>query len=203
MADLDDIRRDVKAAAVRELREDVTKTVLFWGVALTLFYFATKDNHFVGPTSNLPMYLLLNLILLLIPVLYFKLWQYGSLMKRFDGKVVALKVGGERVPRTDRNIGYANHMADLAVVNVLYVTAANENNQTLRLKLVGNHLFAAGQGYYSEGDAVEKFAGARYFYNPNRKISRPLCLHCGYLGGQNEQRCSRCRCTLLKDEPCE
>ena len=198
-----EIRSDVMAAARRELRSVWIKIILFWCVAPTVFYFATRENKIVGPTSNLPMFLAIVFILVLTPLVYFKLWEYAKLMRGFRGTVLKKKIGAERVQRTDRNVGYVTHASDMVPVNMMYLIVNTEDGQEHKQKMLGNHLFSIGQSYYEIGDRVEKFAGARYLYNPNRKISRPLCLYCGYLGTSNETRCSRCRCTLLRGEKVE
>ena len=196
---LDDIRRDVRAARLRALRRDICKVIAIWGVSLTVYYFATRENKYLSPTANLPMYLAILVILLLIPPLYLKLWRYAVLLRGTRGRVVQLRVSGERITRTDRNVGYSNRMGDMMAVNVLNVTVQKADGGTEQVKMLGNHLFDLGQRYYSVGDAVERFQGAAYFYNHSagRKPSRSVCLYCGYLGTPDEKTCSRCTCTLL------
>ena len=193
---IEQVRADVKVAALRELRADLCKTLIFWLIAPTVFYFATRENKLLGPSSNLPMFLAIVLILMLLPVLRLQLWKYRTLLRSATGNVHKKKTGLERVPRTDRNTGYVTGF-DMVPTNVLYLTVQKSDSEMEKNKMVGGHLFSLGQAYYEEGDAVERFAGARYYYNPGNKLSRPFCLRCGYIGSPNEVRCSRCRCTML------
>ena len=193
---IEQVQADVKAAILRELRVDLCKTLIFWLIAPTVFYFATRDNKILGPSSNLPMFLAIVLLLMLLPVLRFRLWQYRRLLHSSVGIVRKKKSAVERVPRTDRNTGYVTGW-DMVPTNVLYLTVQKSDSEMEKNKMVGGHLFSLGQAYYEEGDAVERFVGARYFYNPSNKLSRPFCLRCGYIGSPNEVRCSRCRCTML------
>jgi hypothetical protein len=193
---IEQVRADVKAAALRALRADLCKTLIFWLIAPTVFYFATRENKLLGPSSNLPMFLAIVLILMLLPVLRLQLWKYRTLLRSATGKVHKKKTGLERVPRTDRNTGYVTGR-DMVPTNVLYLTIQKSDSEMEKNKMVGGHLFSLGQAYYEEGDTVERFVGARYYYNPDNKLSRPFCLRCGYIGSPNEVRCSRCRCTML------
>ena len=193
---IEQVRADVKAAILRELRADLCKTLIFWLIAPTVFYFATRDNKILGPSSNLPMFLAIVLLLMLLPVLRLQLWKYRTLLRTTVGTIQKKKTGIERVPRTDRNTGFVSGR-DLVPTNVLYLTVQKSSDETEKNKMVGAHLFGHGQAYYEIGDKVERFVGARYFYNPGNKLSRPFCLRCGYIGSPNEVRCSRCRCTML------
>jgi hypothetical protein len=196
---LEEIRRDVKAARLRALRRDICKAIAIWGGSLTVYYYATRENKYLSPTANLPMYLGILAILLLIPPLYLKLWRYPSLLRGARGRVVQMRVSGERVTRTDRNVGYSNHMGDLMAVNVMNVSVQKANGGIDQVKMLGNHLFDLAQRYYREGDEVERFPGAAYYFNhaAGRRPNRSFCLYCGYLGTAAERRCSRCTCTLL------
>ncbi len=193
------IRSDLRAAMRKAFLRDGIKTLLWWAIVPTLFIIATNGNPYLSVQHNLPMLLALLIILLLIPLLYLKMWNYARWLREERGTVIKKKATGERVPRTDRNAGYVNRASDMVSVNVLIVTAQREDGKTTSVKMMGNHLFSLGQSYYAEGDTVERFAGARYFLNvtPGKKPERAFCLHCGYIGTELERRCSRCRCTLL------
>lgn len=193
---MEQLRADLKAAVWREFWGNICKTLLFWLIAPTVLYFATRENKLVGPSSNLPMFLALVLILLIIPVVRFQLWKYNTLLRYTAGTVQKKRTGLERVPRTDRNTGYVTGF-DMVPTNVLYLTVEKADGKVEKLKMVGNHLFSIGQAYYEVGDKVKRYAGARYLYCPDKSTDRPFCLRCGYIGSPNETRCSRCRCTML------
>ncbi len=201
---LADIRHDVKAARLRALRWDICKTLAWWVIVPTLFYFATRENKYLGPQVNLPMFISVLLILLLIPLLWFKMWQYPGSLRGVHGKVVQKRARLERVTRTDRNVGYTNRGGDMVSVNVMDVVLQRADGKRTTVKMLGNHLFNVGQSYYAEGDDVERFAGAAYLYNhtAGRKTQRAFCLYCGYLGAPDEKKCSRCSCTLLTPDTC-
>ena len=193
---LEQVRKDLRAAVWRDFRGDILKTLLYWLILPTVFYFATKDNKLLGPTSNLPMFLAFILILLLVPVLRFQLWKYSKLLHATKGTIQKKRSAVERVARTDRNTGYVTGW-DMVPANVLHLTFQTKDDKSEKNKMLGNHLYALGQAYYQEGDEVERLVGARYLYNPSKKLDRPFCLRCGYIGAPNELRCSRCRCTML------
>ena len=193
---LTQVRTDLKAALRRDFWGDILKTILFWGIALTVFFFATRENKIVGPYHNLPMFLALALILMAIPVVRMQLWKYRTLLRETRGTIQKKSTGLVRVPRTDRNTGYVTGR-DMVAVNALYLTIEKADGSLEKIKIVGNHIFSLTQAYYEEGDEVVRFVGARYPYNPNKKTNRPFCLRCGYIGSPTEARCSRCRSAML------
>ena len=199
---LEQLRRDLMRVAKREACQACVKALLLSLALPTVFYVAAGNNAHVGIEGNLPMFLSVMLILLIAPLVYFKLWQYVALLRGYSGTVIRKRVGGERVPRQDRTTGYVNRASELVTVNVLHVTVQTDARATRVVKLLGNHLFSVAQDYYVEGDAVEKFAGARYLYNQNaqRRLARPMCLHCGYLGASRESACGKCGCLMLDYE---
>lgn len=199
---LEQVRADLKAAIRRDFWGDVIKTFLFWCVAVTVFYFATRENKIVGPYHNFPMFLSLALIIMAIPVVRMQLWKYRTLLRETRGTVTKKHTGLVRVPRTDRNTGYVTGR-DMVAVNALYLIVAKQDGSLEKVKIVGNHIFSLTQAYYEEGDEVVRFVGARYPYNLNKKMSRPFCLRCGYIGSPNEVRCSRCRCSMLPGKQTE
>jgi hypothetical protein len=194
--------RDLRSVAKKEASRAIMKAVLLSCALSGVFFVATKDNALIGPKNNLPMFLAVMFLLIIAPPIYFKLWQYAGLLRSYSGTVVRKRVGGERVPRGDRTTGYVNRMSDMVAVNVMYVTVNTDGVREKTVKMLGNHLFSLAQSYYQEGDAVEKFAGARYPYNQNaqRRLARPMCLYCGYLGASRERECGKCGCLMLDYE---
>ncbi|MBQ7337688.1 MAG: hypothetical protein IJW40_04445 [Clostridia bacterium] len=194
-----DIRRDVKAAALRALRRDACKVLLWWATVPTLFYFATQENKYLSPENRFPLYVAIMLILFVIPLIRNTMWRYVLCMSDLRGTVISKRIRAQRVARTDRNVGYVNSGGDMVAVNVIDVIVNKKNGGTTSVTMLGNHLFSVGQSYYVEGDEVERFAGAKYLYNCNaeRRLDRPFCLYCGHLGAPNESKCTDCGCTLL------
>ncbi len=184
----------VEACRVRGVRQSVknmVKSVLCWGITLTILFVTAAQNPIFTPRAEPFWFSVVFLILVAFPFLKWK--PYRIFFEReFRGTLVSYR--NKRVLDSTENgaRGIRFNYRQARAVDVYIIRVQDENGRKRTFTIRGENT-AFGRVYYKTGDVLRCPRFAYFPFNESRPLPRPFCLWCGSIGSPNETECITCR----------
>ena len=166
-------------------------------MGVVCYFAAIRERSKFSPTTAPVVFWSIVLLLVIIPIVRYRLWTLTPAERR--GRVIRLRDHLTRTERTDRNVGRVDRASDMAAVDSCTVYMRGEQGRELCVTVVRPERAELARAYYREGDTVVWYRGAAVPFNEDRLPPHPLCLGCGNVAKNHEERCPHCGMLLLQE----
>lgn len=181
----------------KRMKGELIGTVLFYVVMGVFCYFAAaRERSEFSPTTAPIVFWSVVLVLVLIPLVRYRLWRYCAPRVR-RATVVRIRNHMTRIERTDRNVGRVDRPSDMQAVDSCTILLQADKGRPLSVTVARPERAALAREYYREGDRVCLLRAAAVPFNETRLPPHPLCLACGNVAKDHETDCPLCGAPLL------